>query len=162
MKTNSCDQEQTVVAAVRTGTFPDDLLAHAGACTACTEVMLVTQELLQEVAAVPAELQTPNPALVWRRAEAFARKKSIAEATQPIRIVRICAYVVGILSLPWLVRTCLSSPSWISGFVRHLWTMDLRSMDRPLSNTLPATMLVGLIGSLIFIGLSSWYVIRQE
>ena len=154
MKTTFCDQERTVVAALLTGTLPDDLRAHINVCETCTEVVLVTQSLWHEVAPALGELRVPDADRVWRQAQASARQRAIAKATQPIRIARMAAYVTGIAALAWTIPTFLNSAPT---FVRHLWTLN-----RPLSDALTGTTLFGIVASLIFLSLSSWYVLRQE
>jgi len=154
MKTNFCNQEQAVVAALLTGTLPDDLQAHIGVCEVCAETVLVTRSLLHEVAPALGELSVPDAGRVWRQAQAFARQRAIEKASQPIRIAQIAACVTGIAALPWAISTFVNlAPT----FVRHFWTLD-----RPLSNALTGTTLLGIVASLIFLSLSSWYVLRQE
>jgi len=154
MKTNVCDQEQAVVSALLTGTLPDDLQAHVNVCEMCAEVVLVVRSLLQEIAPTLDELRPPDASRVWRQAQAFARQGAIAKATQPIRIARIAAYVTAVGALPWASLTLLNSAP---AFVRRFWTLD-----RPLSDALTGTTLLGMVASLIFVSLSSWYVLRQE
>jgi len=154
MKTTFCDRERAVVTALLTGKLPDDLQAHVNVCEMCREVVLVTRSLLQEVAPAPGELRPPDASRVWRQAQAFARQRAIAKATQPIRIARIAAYVTAIAALPWAIPTFLNSAPT---FVRHLWTLD-----RPLPDILTGTTLLGIVASLIFLSLGSWYALRQE
>lgn len=154
MKTNSCDKEQTVVSALLTGTLPDDVRAHVSVCEECAEVMLVAQSLWQEVIPALGELYLPDASRVWRRAQAFARQRAIAKATQPIRVARIAAYVTAVIAMPWAILTFLNSAPT---FVRHLW-----KPDRPLSDALTGTIPLGIAACLIFVSLSSWFVLRQE
>ena len=154
MKTNSCDKEQTVVTALLTGTLTDDLRAHVRVCEACAEVMLITQSLLHEVTPAPSELRVPDAGQVWRQAQAFARERAVSKATQPIRLARIAACVTAIAALPWAIPTFLNSAP---AFVHHLWTLD-----RPLSDAFTDTTLLGIVASVLFLSLSSWYVLRQE
>lgn len=154
MTKDVCDKERAVVSALLAGTLPDDLRAHIDVCEACAEVMLVMRSLLEEVAPTPGELRLPDAGQVWRQAQAFARQRAIARATQPIRIARVAACVTAIVALPWAILTCLNSAP---AFVRHLW-----KLDRPLSDTLTGTTLLGIVASLIFVSLSSWYALRQE
>ena len=153
MKTTFCDQERAIVAALLTGTLPDGLQAHVDVCELCAEVVLLARSL-QEVASPLGELRVPDAAQVWRKAQALARQRAIAKATQPIRIARIAACVTAIAALPWAIPTFLNAAP---AFVRHVWTLD-----RPLSGIFTGTALLGIIASLIFLSLSSWYVLRQE
>jgi hypothetical protein len=153
MKAKVCEKEQAVVAALLTGTLPDGLRAHAEVCEMCMEVVLLAQSL-QDVAPAAGELRVPDAGRVWRQAQAFARKRAIAKATQPIRIARIAACVAAIAALLWAIPTFLALRPIL---VRHLW-----ALDHPLSAALTGTTLLGIVVSLIFLSLSSWYVLRQE
>ena len=153
-ETRFCEKEPVVVAALLAGALPDELLIHVSVCEVCTEVAQVSQALLQEVAPAPEELLLPDASLVWRRAEALAKQQAIAKATRPIRIARICACVAAFVALPWLAPTFLNS---MPTFANHMSTLD-----RTFTDALTGTTLLGMVGSLILISLSSWYVLRQE
>lgn len=153
-ETRFCEKEPVVVAALLAGALPDELLIHVSVCEVCTEVAQVSQALLQEVAPAPEELLLPDASLVWRRAEALAKQQAIAKATRPIRIARICACVAAFVALPWLAPTLLNS---MPTFANHMSTLD-----RTFTDALTGTTLLGMVGSLILISLSSWYVLRQE
>jgi len=150
-----CDKEQAVGAALRSGTIPEDLLSHIGTCAVCTEVVMVSQFLLQSAASQ--EVPLPDAAFIFRRAQGMARQQAIAKATRPIRIAQLGAGVAGILALPWAAHTFLNSSLWIPYFAHLSW-----KMDRSLSDVLTGTILFGMLGSLLLISLSSWYVLRQE
>lgn len=157
MKPNSCTREPDVIAALLHDGLPDDLYAHASLCEVCSEVLQVTHALLREVAATSAELRPPDASVVWRRAQSLASEKAIAKATQPICIARISSLVAAAIALPWLVLTLPYSRSWVPGLASHFQTVDLS-----FSRAATATLLLGTIGSLFLIILSSWYVLRQE
>jgi len=157
MKSNSCPREPDVIAALVEGTLPDDLRAHATVCEVCSEVVEVTQALVEEVAPAASELRPPDAAVVWRRAQSQAREKAMDKATQPIRMARISTLAAAAIALPWLVALFPISPAWIPDIARRLWTADLS-----FSSAATATSLLGAIGSLFLITLSSWYVLCQE
>jgi hypothetical protein len=152
-ETRFCEKEQ-VVAALLAGALPDDLLAHVSVCEVCTEVAQVSHALLHEVAPAVDVLRLPDASLVWKRAQALAKQQTIAKATRPIRIARICAGVTALLALPWLAPTLLNS---MPNFSHQLLTMD-----HTFSAALTGTTLLAVGTSLILISLSSWYVLHQE
>ena len=152
-----CNKEQAVAAGLRNGLLPEELLDHIGVCPACSEVLCVAQALREDAAAVEERLQLPDPGLVWRRAREQAKARAIARATLPIRVVRICACVVAILSAPWLVSVLLRLPSWMPALDRK-WFL----IDSTWRSFLTQTTLLGMIGTLLCIGLSSWYMLREE
>lgn len=157
MKPNSCTREPEVVAALLNGALPEDLRAHARGCEMCSEVVQVTDALLHEIVPTSIELRPPDASLVWRRAESIAREKAIAKATQPIRVARIGTVVAAAIALPWLVVSLPNSPLWIADFTRRFMIVD-----SSFSGTATGTILLGAIGSLFLISLSSWYMLREE
>jgi len=152
-----CEKESSVVAAVLAGAIPDDLVAHIGGCAVCSEVVLVSELLANEISAVPKEFHIPDAGVVWRRAQRLSREQAIARATRPIRIVRICGGIAAVLALPWAGFTFLNSPSWLPDFAHYSWTVD-----HSLSAAATGAGLFGIVGSVILVSLSSWYVLRQE
>ena len=154
MKNHSCEKEQQVAAAVCFGALTEDLKEHVAVCEVCAEVMLVAGLLCQEIVPETANLNPPDAAVIWRRAQDSARRKALAKATAPIRIARICALVVALVAIPWL----FTSVSWYP----NLGLQPLGMIDRAVSQTLTPVTLLSLGASLIFMLLSSWYVLRQE
>lgn len=157
MNPTFCTQEPEVIAALVNGTLPDDLQAHAAVCEICSEIVQVTQALVHEVASDSAELRPPDAAVVWRRAQSLAREKAIAKATQPIRIARISTMVAASIALPWLAVSFPISSSWISNFAA-----SPKSVDPPFSAAAIGTILLGAIGGLLLVTLSSWYLLCEE
>lgn len=158
MNTQYCEKEQTVVMALRSGALPHDLLLHVGNCRVCSEVLPVMESLQDQATFAQHEPHLPNPALIWRRAQGLAREKALARATLPIRIVRICANVVAILVMPWLVFALLKLPLGTPDLgLRHLPTIN-----RAWSAALTGTTLLGVTAALICVSLSSWYMLREN
>ena len=157
MKPNSCTRESDVIAALLSNALPNELRAHVSVCVVCSQITQVTHALWQQVAAASAELRPPDASVVWRRAQSLAREKAIAKAMQPIRIARIGSLVAAAVALPWFALTLSNSHWWISDVASHFRTVDLS-----FSSAATATFLLGTVGSLFLIILSSWYVLRQE
>jgi len=157
MKAHHCEKEQEVVAAVLRGSLHEELLAHAAGCDVCAEVMLVAGILNQEIATAAANSQPPDAAYIWRRGQDAARQQAVAKATAPIRIARICATIVALVSVPWLAPS-LSTPPWIP----DLGTPHLPPFTRALSAALTPITFLSLGATLICMLLTSWYVLRQE
>jgi hypothetical protein len=156
MNSNPCAREPEVVAALLNGALPHDLQAHAHACEVCSEVVKVAGALLNELSP-SAELRPPDASVVWRRAQSAAREQAIAKATQPIRIVRISTVVAAAVALPWLALGSPKFASWIPDFTRHIGTVD-----QSLSSAATGTILLGAIGSVLLVTLSSWYMLRHQ
>ena len=160
MKTRYCEHEQAVIAALETGSLPDELLPHVGGCPVCSEVALVAQCLREEADLLNSDLYVPDSGAIWRKAQARAREQALARATLPIRVVRTCAYALAILATPWLVLQFSRPPAWLPGLgLKHLPWMQ---MDGNWLNALTGTTLLGMSVTLICIGLSSWYMLREK
>jgi hypothetical protein len=160
MSEHYCDKEQQVVAAL-CGSLPDaEILGHARSCPVCSEVLLVSEFLREESNLSQHELSVlPDATLVWRRAQALAREKALARATLPIRIARIAAAVVALVVAPWLILESHQLWRWIADlWPRHLWSTN-RLWPSDLNQT---ALLLAVTGTLICIGLSSWYMLRED
>ncbi|MGA8502246.1 MAG: hypothetical protein WB683_11900 [Candidatus Sulfotelmatobacter sp.] len=159
MNEHHCEQEQSVVAALRGGSRDPEILVHARNCPVCSEVMLVTEFLREETNLAQHELNTlPDAALIWRKAQALAREKALARATLPIRITRISAFAVALLAVLWLILESHQPGSWMADlWPRHLLFTSLWS-----SNLNEPALLLALTSTLICIGLSSWYILRED
>jgi len=160
MKTRYCEHEQAVIAALRAGSLPHDLMVHVGGCPVCSEVLLVTEGLLEDAALANDDLHMPDAGVIWQKAQARAREQALARATLPIRIVRTCAYALAILASPWLVVQISHPPAWMPSLgLRHFSWMQ---MDGNWLAALSGTTLLGLTATLVCIGLSSWYMLREK
>ena len=160
MKTQYCEQEQAVIAALQEDSLPDELLVHVGGCPVCSEVLLVTKCLLENAALANDDLRLPDASVIWRKAQARAREQALARATLPIRIVRNCAYALAILASPWLIVQISHPPAWMLslGF-RHFPRVQ---MDGNWLAALSGTTLLGMVATFFCIGLSSWYMLREK
>ena len=156
-ETSFCEKEPSVAAAMLAGAISDDLRAHISGCTVCAEVLLVSQLLASEVDALSKEVHIPDASVVWRRAQTVSKEQAIVCATRPIRIARVCACAVAVLALPWAGFTFFDASFWLSGVARYSWTMN-----HSLSAALTGTSLVGIVGSVVLVTLSSWYILHQE
>jgi hypothetical protein len=154
MKEGYCEKEEQVMAALQpSGSFSPDLAEHVGRCDVCSELMLVGEFLHAENALSEHELAAmPNAGLIWRKAQATARedarKEALAKATRPIRFVRTCAYVIALFATPWIVLQWPQLLLWAG----HVWPQALNE----------TTLLLGVMGTLLCVGLSSWYMLREE
>ncbi len=155
-----CEKEQQVVAALCGSSHDAEILGHARSCPVCSEVLLVSEFLRESTQLATHELSAlPDAALIWRKAQALARKKALVKATLPIRIARISAFVVAALAAPWWVLE--SRQLWPR--MADLWPRYLSSTNRlwP-SDSNETALLLAVTGTIICIGLSSWYMLREE
>ena len=160
MSEHSCEKDQEVVAALRSDSWSLELQEHARQCPVCSQIILVAEFLREEANLAEHELSAlPDAVLMWRKAQALAREKALVRATLPIRIARICTLVVVVLSAPWLILESHQFWPWMA----NLWPRQLTSTNRLWPSDLNETaLLLAIAGTVICIGLSSWYMLREE
>jgi hypothetical protein len=159
MNEHFCEKEQPVVAALCGSSGDAEILGHARSCPVCSEVLRVAEFLRESAQLATHELSAlPDPALIWRKAQNLAREKALVRATLPIRIARISAFVA-VLAAPRLILE--SHRLW--PLMAELWLRHLSSTNRLWASDLNETALVlEITGTTICIGLSSWYMLREE
>lgn len=159
MNGQNCAREQAVVAALSGSASDGEIFDHARNCYACSEILLVAERLRSEATFSDYELRAlPDAAVIWRKAQSRAREMALRKATLPIRIVRGCAYAVAILASPWVAFQLTNPPTWTPsiGLKHFLWT-DGRWMA-----AFTETTLLGFTLTLVSVGLSSWYMLREK
>jgi hypothetical protein len=158
MRQQSCDKEQVVAAAFHRGALTAELLAHAGGCPVCSDVLLVAQFLQEDSVHLEHELRTADASAIWARAQTMAREKALARAILPIRIARTCAYALAVLAAPWIAFEISLLPPWLPNLgLKHLFAVDGTALAG-----LTETTLAGITVMFICIALSSWYMLRTE
>jgi len=149
-----CDREFQVATAIRTTNYDPEIMEHTHACPICSEVLLVTNIFGAEMQLANHEFASlPDAGLMWQKAQAKVHEDATVKATRPIQLARMCAVVVGIFSALWLIFELRQLPHWAT---------DLGFKTVISSSVFSSTTLVGMIGALICIALSSWYMLREE
>ena len=158
MKNHSCEQEQAIAAAVRAGTLDATLLAHANRCPICSDVLLVAEFLQADSTSLERDLNIPDAVVLWKKAELRAKEKALAKATLPIRVARISAGVVAFVVAVRLIIDLSHPPAWLPDLgVKHFPSIDANWLA-----ALTGTTVVAIAATVVCLGLSSWYVMRQE
>jgi len=158
MKRTFCEQEDQVSAAILSGTMTPEIESHARQCPVCADVMLVSSFLNQE-----ALDRAPIPAadLIWKEAQSRARQQAIDKALRPIRFMKIIA-VIGFLCSPWLASLLPLGRQFAAWWSRTL-DVDLVSFSKLWPSTAyQPVILLACFGTILLLGLSSWYMLRQE
>ena len=160
MSEYGCEKEQQLADALRSDSCSLELREHARQCPVCFEVLLVAEFLREEANLAEHEFGIlPDAPLIWRKAQVVAREKALVRATLPIRIASIFTVVVAVLAAPWLILESHQSLPWIA----DLWPRQLTSTNRLWPSGLNETaLLIAIAGTIICIGLSSWYMLREE
>jgi hypothetical protein len=101
---NRCERESEVVAALRAGSWTDELSRHVLDCPGCAETEHVARPLLGSAAAMHAGHEPAAADLVWRQAQARMREMALKRATRPLIVMRrVSAAAVALFGL-WAVR----------------------------------------------------------
>lgn len=162
MKSDYCEREDQTSAAICSGTIDRQMELHVQECAICSEVLLVSKFLKDDAALVDHQRPTlPDPTLIWQRARLQANQEALRLALRPIRVMKLVA-CVAFAGSPWF-RLLLP-------IVRELTASRSRAVDLNLaaaSKLWPimaneSTILLGVLGTIILLGLSSWYMLRQE
>jgi hypothetical protein len=160
MNEHICEREQEVAAAASGGSCDSALLDHARNCPVCSEVLLIAK-LLAKVKRLSAQEVNgvPDAGAVWRKARALAREQALRRATRPIRTARIAAFAVGAFVVPLLIPRF----RWLRPYMPDLWPRHVLSPYQPWFAGSSASLLMLAIGAaIILIGMSSWYMVREE
>jgi di/tricarboxylate transporter len=160
MSERYCVNEAQVAAAAAAGTCDAAILDHARDCQICSEVLLVAKLLGAGAQLSPRELAgVPDATIVWRKAQALARKQAVLRATRPIRTARIAAFAVGVLAVPLLILRFRG----LWPYVPNVWRGHVSSPYQTWFAGSSASLLMLTIGgAMILIAMSSWYMLREE
>lgn len=157
-----CEKEQQTSAAVRTGTIDRETTLHAQTCAVCSDILLVSKFLNADCALADHErTAVPDPTFIWQKAQLRANQEALRIALRPIRYMKVLACVAFACS-PWLRLLLPIGREFAASFSRIL-----DSNLAPASKLWPAmanesTVLLGVVGTIILLALSSWYMLRQE
>jgi hypothetical protein len=161
MNRSICEREDQTTAAVRSGTIPPEIASHARQCATCADILLVTVFLRQGgTLAEHEQITMPDAGLIWKTAQSRATQEAMRLALRPIRFMKIIA-VIAFACSPWLrllMPIGRQLTSWSPtldfdfAFASRLWPVMASE----------STILLASTGTLVLLGLSSWYMLRQE
>jgi len=80
----SCEFEQSIAKAVRSGAWSEELRQHATGCESCAEVMLVAQFLQQEAQLAESEAKLPTANFLLWKTEIIQRQRASQQAARPV------------------------------------------------------------------------------
>lgn len=115
MKGTSCEKENLLLGALRSGAWTPEIRAHAQECPVCSDLALV-DEFLQNEAGLTAPIALPEPSLVWWKAQIAIKKRAMGRATRPVQAAQVMACFVSAIALIWLVIAYSAAPSWMIDF----------------------------------------------
>jgi len=162
MNRSICEREDQTAAAVRAGTIDSEIASHTRQCAACAEVSLVTKFLREGNTLAEFEhIPMPDAGRIWAKANLRATQEVVRMVLRPVRFMKIIALIAFACS-PWL-RLVLP-------IVRQLSSLWSRALDFNIAfapklwpvMANESTILLASTGTLVLLGLSSWYMLRQE
>ncbi len=99
-----CPQEASVSRAARTGQWDDALEAHAAACPACAEAVLISNSLRAIALETEDHKPLPDPYLVWLKAKLTERQVASQRAAKPWDLAEALGQcLVGVVLAGWLL-----------------------------------------------------------
>ena len=99
-----CPQEASGARATRTGQWDDALEAHATACPACGEAVLVSNSLRAIALETEDHKPLPDPYLVWLKAKLTERQVASQRASKPWDLAEALGQgVVAVVLTGWLL-----------------------------------------------------------
>lgn len=162
MTRTMCEQEDHTSAAVLWGTVNAEIATHARQCPVCADILLVSKLLREDHAVAPQECAAlPDAGTLWHKAGLRATQEALRVALRPIRFMKIIA-IVAFLSSPWLRFLLPLGKEVLSSWTRNLdFSLSLAPRTWPAAPGQVA-ILLGFAGATILLGVSSWYLVRQE
>ena len=157
-----CEREDRTSTAVLSGPIAPEIAAHPQHCPVCAEIVLVSGFLRNNSTLANHEATAvPDAGFIWRKAERRATQRDARLAVRPIRWMTALACVAFACS-PWL-RVLLPlgrdvASSWSRAFDSNLTAVSriwLATPNEPM-------IIVGVSGTMILLGLSSWLMLREE
>ena len=122
MKSTQCEREPAVLAALATGSWPDELRNHLSGCLSCADAVLVVN-VLRAAADAPALDPLPDPATIWRAARRNERLVIAERATRPIRVMTRLGFAAfaatAVSGLIWFWPTIASHVGAMVGLFFH-------------------------------------------
>ena len=162
MNRDFCEREDQTAAAARSGTMDHETTLHAQECPVCFDIVLVSKSLNDNATVADRERRAlPDPALIWQKAQLRAKKEALRIALRPIRYMKVLAFLA-FAGSPWF-RLLLPIGRELAASWSRTVDLNLASGSKvwpTMANE--STALLGALGTLILLGVSSWYMLRQE
>ncbi len=148
----TCSRESEVKSLLDRGHWPTaaaaDLRAHAAGCSACAQLVLLTQAFRQDRAQASAAPRLEAPGVLWWRAQLRRRNTAIERLQRPLIGAQIFAVALSLVAavafLAWQSRQGLA---WLAEFPRALHFESL--LPAPLQSPLGITALIAAVLALV-------------
>ena len=162
MNKSVCEREDRTSEAARLGMIDCETSRHAQQCAICSDILLVNELANDDPFFSELDATTlPDAASVWHNAQLRARNQALRVALRPIRYMKVLACIAFACS-PWLRSLLPVVRELDSSWSRALdFNVAFASKFWPLIAN-ESTILLASTGTLVLLGLSSWYMLRQE
>jgi hypothetical protein len=109
MTAMQCKFEGETIRALRSGSWPAELVQHCGECPDCREALQVAQALLEDAGGLnlPSAIHSgpPPAAQVWSAVQRRRKLAALDGATRILRVLKVAGVIYTAVFLLWVVRT---------------------------------------------------------
>lgn len=141
MTSDKCEREPLVVAASRSGCWPDDLENHVAACAPCAETRRVAQLFLDHAATSSTQAQPPAANIVWQKMQAQCQQQALIRATRCMALMRIMAALYAVALAAW--------------YIPQLWHMQPAPLSTAFSALSSGMVFTGVVTAVVAVVLGS-------
>jgi hypothetical protein len=129
MMFRTCPHDQEVRRMLRLGHWPQsatsELRAHADACRACKDLVLLTQAFGHARAASVSTVQFPHPGILWWRAQLRRRNTAVETIQRPLLGAQIFALAITIcIATGFSIYQAKQGQHWFSSIGDWLATLS--------------------------------------
>jgi hypothetical protein len=161
MRLGSCSYEKEVAQALKDGHWPQgctqELRGHVGACTNCSDLVLVTQAFQRVRSESSHEEPGGSPGLLWWRAQLRRRNAATEQISRPITIAESFALMVTlVLGIGFIASQYNHGLRWASWWSEvtlsralHLVSTGSSAMNGNLLLLIPGLGMLAVIGGLV-------------
>ena len=171
---NSCGFEKELSLALHDGRWPaacdPALRAHVAACTACSDLVLVTTTLQSARTAASHAAVLPPPGVLWWRAQVRRRNGAAERMSRPIVFAEAAAFLGALVAFAFFARQILSLFDFgsfsDSSALRDLGSLrdrfDLAQLISGLPAWMPLLIVVAVVVFFFAAGLAVYTVAHNE
>lgn len=162
MNREFCEREDQMSAAIRSGTVDRESALHVQHCAVCSEIVRVSKFLNDEAVLADQERTAlPDPSFLWQKGRLRKIQRAVRLATRPILYMKIIACLAFACS-PWLRLLLPIGREWMASWPRPFELSFFSTSKFWPSMASESAVLLATLGTLILLGLSSWYMLLQE
>lgn len=119
MSFGSCKHESELAELLKRGQWPTlatpEMRAHAASCTACRDLVAVTQAFRRERTAAAGEARLEPPGVLWWRAQLRKRDAALRQVSRPLVAAQTFALALGLVAaLLFLGLASDARAGWLS------------------------------------------------